>query len=372
MSVHERKRAGSKRVYQVTWRDQDGRQRAETYPDRRSAERRDAEIADLRWDGRLQVVDAGSEPLRDAAEEWWTDHVDPTLAQSTKESYAHVLDVHLLPRLGDVPLRDIDPARVIELQRELRRDRIGPSMTHRILMVLSGICRHALIRGRIDRNPVQPVRIAQPRRTRAIHPVAPATVEALRAHLRERDDYVSAMLVVLLAYAGLRPGEATELFWRDVREHTLLVERARDVAGITKATKTHTIRTVRLLEPLAADLHEWQRRSGEPGEDALVIPRPSGRPWTNTSYRNWRRRHFDPAATALDCGPIRPYDLRHSFASLMIQAGYSPVELAAELGHSPTLTLDTYAHLFSEFARGERIDVAAAIGRARGEQQASI
>lgn len=47
----------------------------------------------------------------------------------------------------------------------------------------------------------------------------------------------------------------------------------------------------------------------------------------------------------------RPYYLRHSFASLMIQAGYSPVELAAELGHAPTLTLNTYAHVFSEFAR---------------------
>jgi integrase len=238
-------------------------------------------------------------------------------------------------------------------------------MTHRVLMVLSGICRHALIRGRIDRNPVQPVRIVQPRRTRAIHPIAPATVEALRTYLRERDDYVSATLVVLLAYAGLRPGEATELFWRDVRERTLLVERARDVAGVTKPTKTHTIRTVRLLEPLAVDLREWRTRLGNPGEPVLVIPRPSGRPWTNTAYRNWRRRHFDSAVAALDCGLIRPYDLRHSFASLMIQAGYSPVELAAELGHSPTLTLDTYAHLFSEFARGERIEPSEEIVRAR-------
>jgi integrase len=356
MSVHERKRAGGKRVYQVTWRDQEGRQRAETYPDRRSAERRNAEIADLRWDGRLNVVDAGTEPLRGAAEEWWTDHVEPTLAQSTKESYAHVLDVHLLPRLGDVSLRDIDPARVIELQRELRRDRVGPAMTHRILMVLSGICRHALIRGRIDRNPVQPVRIAQPRRTHAIHPVAPARVEALRAYLRERGDYVTATLVVLLAYAGLRPGEATELLWRDVRERTLLVERARDVEGVTKPTKTQNIRTVRVLEPLAADLRDWRSRSGDPGDNVLVIPRPGGRRWTNTAYRNWRRRRFDPAVAVIECRAIRPYDLRHSFASLMIQAGYSPVELAAELGHSPTLTLDTYAHLFSEFSRGERLD----------------
>jgi hypothetical protein len=49
----------------------------------------------------------------------------------------------------------------------------------------------------------------------------------------------------------------------------------------------------------------------------------------------------------------------------MIQAGYSPVELAAELGHSPTLTLNTYAHVFSEFARGERLRPEIAILAAR-------
>jgi len=49
----------------------------------------------------------------------------------------------------------------------------------------------------------------------------------------------------------------------------------------------------------------------------------------------------------------------------MVQAGYSAVELAAELGHAPTLTLDTYAHLVSEFARGERVDLHQAVAAAR-------
>ncbi len=365
MSVHERKRARGKSVFLVTWRDDAGRQRSETYADRRTAERRDLEIQDLKWEGRLETIDAGTEPLRDAAEAWWTDHVEPNLAQTTTESYAHVLDRHLLPRLGHVPVRDITSARVVELQRELRSDAVGASMAHRVLMVLSGILRHAVIRGRIARNPVQPVRIVQPRRTRAIRPVAPITVEALRTHLRQTDDYASATLVVLLAYAGLRPGEATALTWEHIRERTLLIEASRDTSGATTTTKTKTIRTVRILEPLASDLLEWRARSGDPAEDALVIRRADGHLWTPSDYRNWRRRHFDPATAALGREGIRPYDLRHSFASLMIQAGYSPVELAAELGHSPTLTLDTYAHLFSEFARGERIDPVSEILRAR-------
>lgn len=365
MSVQRRQRAHGKVVWQVMWRDTDGRQRAESFPTKRDAQRRDEEIRDLKWRGKVEAADAGAESLRVAAEAWWADHVEPTLAPSTTLSYAHVLDRHLMPRLGEVPIREIDSARVVALQRELRAERVGAAMSHRVLMVLSGILRHAVIRGRIDRNPVQPVRVPQPKRKRAIRPLAPATIEAIRGHMLARDDAASATLVSVLAYAGLRPGEATALVWEHVGRHTLLVEQARSDTPETKETKTGTIRTVNLLGPLADDLRAWRLRSGRPAEDRPIFPRSDGDHWRADDYRNWRRRRFDPAAAAGGAAGARPYDLRHSFASLMVQVGYSPVELAAELGHSPTLTLNTYAHLFSEFARGERIDPEAAILSAR-------
>lgn len=364
MSVQRRARAGGHVVWQVTWRDADGCQRAETHPTRRAAQLRDREIGDLKWQGRIEHADAGKESLREATDAWWTDHVEPTLARSTVLSYAHVLDRHLLPRLGGAAIGDIDPARVVALQCELRDDGVGAPTAHRVLMVLSGILRHAVLRGRIIRNPVQPVRVVQPRRTRAIRPLAPSSVERLRRELLDRDDDLSATLIAVMAYAGLRPGEATSLAWEHVGQRTLLIEQSSD-DGKTKATKTGAIRTVRLLAPLAEDLAAWHKTSAPVGPAGLLFHRPDGRGWTIDDYRNWRRRRFDPGATASSLEGARPYDLRHSFASLMIQAGYSTVELAAELGHAPTLTLDTYAHLFSEFARGERIDPEAEIRRAR-------
>lgn len=60
----------------------------------------------------------------------------------------------------------------------------------------------------------------------------------------------SATIVSVMAYAGLRPGEAIALSWRDVGERTLLVEQSADGLGETKETKTKTFRTVRLLAPL--------------------------------------------------------------------------------------------------------------------------
>lgn len=75
----------------------------------------------------------------------------------------------------------------------------------------------------------------------------------MRTHLIHAGRQLDATLVAVLAYAGLRPGEALGLRWHDIGERTILVERS--VAfGQLKSTKTASTRTVRLLAPLAEDL----------------------------------------------------------------------------------------------------------------------
>jgi integrase len=51
---------------------------------------------------------------------------------------------------------------------------------------------------------------------------------------------------------------------------------------------------------------------------------------------------------------LPPYDLRHAFASLQIRAGLSIPELAEQMGHSPAMTLGTYAHVIREL-KGEPV-----------------
>lgn len=60
---------------------------------------------------------------------------------------------------------------------------------------------------------------------------------------------------------------------------------------------------------------------------------------------------------------MRPYDLRHAYVSLMIQAGHTVVEVARWAGHSPAVCLSIYAHLFDTV--NDRIDPDLAIRRAR-------
>jgi integrase len=84
-------------------------------------------------------------------------------------------------------------------------------------------------------------------------PSRPTTVEAMRRYLLGRGRVGDATLVSVLAYAGLRPGEALGLSWAHVRTNTLLIERAVS-DGVLEATKTGHTRSVRLLGPVREDL----------------------------------------------------------------------------------------------------------------------
>ena len=61
----------------------------------------------------------------------------------------------------------------------------------------------------------------------------------------------------------------------------------------------------------------------------------------------------------------RPYDLRHSFASLLLAEGRTVHYVAARLGHSPALTPSTYGHLIAEYADAGPIDAEQEIAKAR-------
>jgi hypothetical protein len=128
---------------------------------------------------------------------------------------------------------------------------------------------------------------------------------------------------------------------------TLLVERAVSL-GELKDTKTRAHRTVRLLAPLQEDLRAWRQHGEQPADSALVFPGPRGQPFTKTDWDNRRRRSFDRACTAIALYDAQPYDLRHSFASLLLHEGRSVMYVARQLGHAASLTLSTYGHVIDE------------------------
>ena len=102
------------------------------------------------------------------------------------------------------------------------------------------------------------------------------------------------------------------------------------------------------------------------GDDRAAVISRDGAFWRETDWRNWRRRVFRPAADAVGLVGARPYDLRHAFASLLIAEGrMSIVEIAAQLGHNPTVCLDIYGHEMAERWSGELRSAEDLINRAR-------
>ena len=96
-----------------------------------------------------------------------------------------------------------------------------------------------------------------------------------------------------------------------------------------------------------------------------MFPSPSGAVWNDRSWQTWHRDAWAPACGAAELQGVRPYDLRHSFVSLLIHEGRSVVDVACQAGHSPTMALDVYAPIFDEFDPTERVSAAEEISRAR-------
>jgi integrase len=188
-------------------------------------------------------------------------------------------------------------------------------------------------------------------------------VERIRLQMRRRATkdatgargLADACLVVLMSYAGLRPGEALALTWADIGTRTLAIDKAVSV-GEEGPTKTRGARSVPLVEQLASDLADLRAARGNPTDDQLVFPADEGGHWSKSQYNNWRNRVWKSAMKKLaDGDPPRPqfcktvpYDCRGSFISLQLRAGASPLEVARWAGHSPQVMFAHYANVIDE------------------------
>ncbi len=389
--------SGGRRRYEVRWREH-GRNRSRLFDRKRDAEILDGEIRRAKQLGPLAVgrLTTATPTLDEWIEQHWMPEHGANLEQATMLRYLSAWECHIASSLAEIPLSELTVRRLRTWQADLLEQGASSATIHKARTFLSSVLRHAAEAEVIPSNPLPLVRAPKAPQRDAVRPLTPTTIEAIRRGMllaqprevtassagqrprraytltgrAEHDRRRDAMIVSLLAYSGIRPGELRALRWRDVGENTLLVERAAAPDGTIKATKSRRRRPVRLLRQLAQDLREWRFACGRPAEDALVIPGIKGGPWTKTDWENWCNRQWVPACRRAGLGTIpRPYDLRHSFASLLLADGRQPLYVAEQLGHSPAVLHNTYAHLFAEYADRRQVDPECEIDRAR--EQAS-
>jgi integrase len=357
VSIH--RRVNKRRtVWIVRYRDPIPRER--TFDRRADAERFERSVRhQLDTD---QYLDPESAKVTFAhwAARWWPTIESSELAPSTISGYESALRLQVLPYLGKRRLRTLRRIDMQEWLSELRVAGYSNSTIHAARTVAGMVLGSALDARMIAANPLAGIRLPTAS-SRTRNALSADQVEALAAIV---DPWWRPFLLVL-AYCGLRPGEATALR----RRHLDDLGRLRIEGGLVehrgrllqRDTKTHRSRVVEVPVSVLAELRDHLSALKEDGPDALIFTTPSGDP---IRLSNWRHRVWQPAADELGLPDwATPYVLRHTAASLMAQRGVPVSAAAASLGHDPAIFLRTYAHLYP----GDLRTVADAMDGARGE-----
>lgn len=251
------------------------------------------------------------------------------------------------PRWGNVALGAIRPTAVQQWITDIGQGTagvkpVGASVVQRTHYVLSSILADAVRDNLLARNPAAGVKLPRTSRKRPLY-LTHQQVGELGAAAGAYES-----LVLLLAYTGLRWGEAIGLRVRDLdllRRRATISENAvqsgtQIVVGSPKTHKQRTVPLPEFLLPHLARQCEGQPRDGLlwPGEDGKHLKRPH-------PTSGW----FAKAVIASGIPRATPHDLRHTAASLAVSAGANVKAVQKMLGHaSAAMTLDVYADLFSD------------------------
>lgn len=285
--------------------------------------------------------------VRQWHDRWWPIVESGDRAANTLVQYESILRLHVLPYLGHrrmATLRRIDVEEWLAVLRDAGLDQSAMRTARTLLgMMLSSAVESKVIRT----NPLTGVKLVKRGVSRARQALTIPQVEALAD---KAGPY--RVLVLVLAYCGLRPNEAFALRRRHRDDFgQLIVEGGLvEVRGRIVATdgKTHQRRVVPLPRFVAAEFDQLLDRR-PPGPETLVFVTSTGRP---IGLRSFRRR-LDAAATAAGLPEwFTPYCLRHTCASLMAQQGVPVTTAAAVLGHDPAMFLRVYSHLYPDDLRG--------------------
>ncbi len=379
---------GKGKRWQVRWRDASGKQRKENFDKRSMADTRAATIdADL---ARGLYVDpaAGKESFRAVAERWRTSAVHRSTTASRVE---RALRNHIYPTFGDRPVASIRPSEIQAWVKD--RAQVLALSTLRVTYAYLVSVLHTAVRDRIIAvNPCDGVRLPARRRTEIVplHPdVVRALIDAAPAWYRS--------LTLLAAASGLRQGEVfglevehVDFLRREVRVQQQLITPEEGVPYLGEPKTHESYRTVPLaksaVDALAAHLERYpvvemeiedrtNPRKPRRRKARLLFLNEHNEPVRRDGWAHVWRRMVANANKALTAAHGRAYaawtkkgkpegqapellqvpegasmhDLRHFYASLLIKHRKNVKTVQKRLGHAkPSITLDTYTHLWPD------------------------
>ena len=369
----------------VDYKDLAGKRRLKTFDVRKEADNFAATThIDLKKG--IHIPDRNSVTVAQAGKLWLAQNEADELERYAIKRNRQHLDTHIVPRIGNKRLNQINVPEVRAFIDRLRSEGVSKALAKMIVTSLGSIIADAQERGLASHNPVRDMRKNRGKRGQKAE--ARAKPLELGVEIPEATEIRSILakaagrrraMVAVLAFAGLRASEMRGLRWPDIdlNAHTLSVRQRADQGGdIGEAKSGAAYRTLPLLPLVVNALKEWRLACPKSKLD-LVFPNGIG---NVESHQNIVQRHWHPLQeTAGVTKPVVDKDkkpvmapkysglhsLRHFFASWCIAGrengglGLDAKTVQYRCGHSSiTVTLDTYGHLWPAGDETERMAAA--------------
>lgn len=288
------------------------------------------------------------ETVGEFLDRWLSDVIAPTRRERTLWGYRAIVEA-LRPAIGSIRLAKLTTR---DVQRAIAGRDLAPQTIRHYAACLRGAFTYAVRHGLMERNPAADLVLPAVRQADRV-PWTSAELRAFLAAIPEDDEL--APLWITAAWTGMRQGELLGLRWQDVDlDRGSLVVR-RSLARLPGPTGTRYVleepktersrRTIPLTPATVAALRELRKRqlsAPRKLDQGLVFATPAGSPLDAARVSIRFRRAVETAGLRL----IRFHDLRHTAASLMIEAGIDLATISRILGHSTiATTADIYGHL---------------------------
>ncbi len=289
--------------------------------------------------------------LSDYLISWLDETHKHQIAHSTWKRYRALAVHHIIPVIGQIPLRKIVPSDIQFVLTTMREAGQSPRSQQQARALLSVALSEAENNEYIPSNPVKKVRIPV-NKNREIEPLA---IEEVKRLLETYRDTPSSARLHVALLCGLRQGEALGLRWRDidlengvleVRNQIQMIDGKLQLTGLkTERSRRSLVLTLGTLESLKMHKEiisqmknlygiDWQ-------ENDLVFPSADGSPKQATiDFNEWKR-----ALRLCGIKPRRLHDARHTAATLMYGQGVGIEVISRALGHSSSaITSKLYVH----------------------------
>ncbi len=347
------------KTYHLRYRDQYGKQRQYKIGD--AASINFSKARDMAQRVRSRVV-GGDSPM----DERRALRTVPSLSEFIRDTYMPHIRVHrrnfqstvsfirhhIEPRFGARRLDEITPKMITEAHDELKARGYALATANKmpiLFKIFFNLARRMKVQGSAT-NPAQSLKLFQLNNNRERH-LSAEEVQRLRRVLEECPYAQMRVIVPLLLMLGCRKRELLEARW----EHVDLERRVWHIP----MSKSGRARNVPLSSSAVEVLRSLERWEGCP----YVVPNPATlRPWGNLHHQ------WDAIRKRAGLDGVRIHDLRHSFASNLVNSGRSIYEVGRLLGHTQVKTTQRYAHLSDTVLMSAMEEAANAVGPMWREQ----